>query len=243
MGKELLSIVIPAYNEEKIIAETIKETFETLKHIKGLSFEFIIVDDGSIDNTYNVTREIASQPAYDIKIISYSPNKGKGFALKKGALATSGNYVLFMDADLEIHPNQIVSFLKFFKKSMADAVIGSKTTKGSVVNLPLKRKIISSGYYFLLKLLFRLPMTDTQTGFKLFKRFPLIKCIRKASINGYTFDLELMIIMSIHKYKIIEYPIKINELRLRRIRMLDSLSMFKDILVIFKKCYFSRSYF
>ncbi len=242
MKKKLLSVIIPAYNEEKTIVETIKETIKTIKNIKSLDFELIIVDDGSIDNTYAVVKEIADQSAYNIKVVSHSPNKGKGFALKKGALAAGGDYVLFMDADLEIHPDQLVSFLDLLKQSGADAVIGSKTVKGSVVKVPLKRKIISAGYYFLLKLLFRLPVTDTQTGFKLFKKHPLVDCIQKTSISGYTLDLELMVIMNIHKYKIIERPIRIDQLRLRRIILMDSLPILKDTIAVFKRCYFTRSY-
>lgn len=117
MKKKLLSVIIPAYNEEKTIVETIKETIKTIKNIKSLDFELIIVDDGSIDNTYAVAKEIADQSAYNIKVVSHSPNKRKGFALKKGVLAAGGDYVLFMDADLEIHPDQLVSFLDLLKQS------------------------------------------------------------------------------------------------------------------------------
>jgi len=147
-----------------------------------------------------------------------------------------------MDADLEIHPKQVVSFLDLLKQSGADAVIGSKTVKGSLVKVPLKRKIISAGYYSLLKLLFRLPVTDTQTGFKLFKKQALKNCINKTHIRGYSFDLELMVIMNIHKYKIIESPVKIDQLRLRRISLMDALPMLKDTIIVFKRCYFNRSY-
>jgi len=242
MKKKLLSVIIPAYNEEKTIVETVKETIKTVRNIKSLGFELVIVDDGSIDNTYAVVKGFADKSAYNIKVVSYSPNKGKGFALKRGALATGGDYVLFMDADLEIHPKQVVSFLDLLKQSGADAVIGSKTVKGSLVKVPLKRKIISAGYYSLLKLLFRLPVTDTQTGFKLFKKQALKNCINKTHIRGYSFDLELMVIMNIHKYKIIESPVKIDQLRLRRISLMDALPMLKDTIIVFKRCYFNRSY-
>ena len=208
MQKKLISVIIPAYNEEKTIIATIKETIKVINNIDGLNYELIIIDDGSIDNTSAIVKQLASKLAYNIKVESYFPNKGKGFALKKGALVARGDYILFLDADLEIHPDHLLIFLNLLKKSKADVVIGSKTAKGSVVKVPLKRKIISNGYYYLLKLLFRLPVTDTQTGFKLFKKQPLKDCIQKTSINGYSFDLELMVIMNIHKYKIIENPVK-----------------------------------
>jgi dolichol-phosphate mannosyltransferase len=238
MHKKLISVIIPAYNEEKTIVATIKETIKAINNIKGLNYELIIVDDGSIDNTCAVVKQLA----YNIKVESYFPNKGKGFALKKGVLVARGDYILFMDADLEIHPNHLLNFLNLLKQSKADAVIGSKTAKGSVVKAPLKRRIISFGYYFLLKILFRLPVTDTQTGFKLFKKQALKNCIKKTCINGYTFDLELLVIMKIHKYKVIESPIKVDELRLRRISILDSLPVLRDTLAVFKRYYFTRSY-
>jgi len=242
MKEKLLSVIIPAYNEEKTIVETIKETVKTVKNIKSLGFELVIVDDGSIDNTYAVVKDFAGQSAYNIKVLSYSPNKGKGFALKRGALAAGGDYILFMDADLEIHPKQLVSFLDLLKQSGADAVIGSKTVKGSLVKVPLKRKIISAGYYFLLKLLFRLPVTDTQTGFKLFKKQALKNSVKKTTLNGYVFDLELIVIMNFHKYKVIDSPIKLDELRSRRINISDILLMLKDIFKVFARYYFTRSY-
>jgi len=242
MNKKLISVIIPAYNEEKTIIATIKETIKVINNIKGLNYELIIVDDGSIDNTCATVKQLAYQSSYNIKVESYFPNKGKGFALKKGALAARGDYVLFLDADLEIHPDHLLIFLDLLKHSRADAVIGSKIARGSVVKVPLKRKIISSGYYFLLKLLFRLPVTDTQTGFKLFKNPALSNCIQKTSINGYVFDLELLVIMKIHKYKVMESPIKVDELRLRRISIIDSLPMLKDTFVVFKRYYFTRSY-
>ena len=242
MNKKLISVIIPSYNEEKTIIATIKETIKVINNIKELNYELIIVNDGSLDNTYDVVRQFAHRSANNIKVESYFPNKGKGFALKKGTLAARGDYVLFLDADLEIHPDHLLTFLNLLKHSKADAVIGSKTARGSVVKVPLKRKIISNGYYSLLKLLFRLPVTDTQTGFKLFKNPVLKNCIQKTSINGYVFDLELLVIMKIHKYKVMESPIKVDELRLRRISIIDSLPMLKDTFAVFKRYYFTRSY-
>ncbi len=242
MNKKLISVIIPAYNEEKTIIATIKETIKVINKINGLNYEIIIVDDGSIDNTCALVKQLVSKLAYNIKIESYFPNKGKGFALKKGVLVARGDYILFLDADLEIHPNQLLFFLNLLKQSKADAVIGSKTAKGAEVRAPLKRKIISIGYFFLLKILFRLPITDTQTGFKLFKNQALNNSIQKTYINGYAFDLELMVIMNIHNCKIIESPIKVNQLRLRRINLTNAFPMLIDTLAVFRRYYFTKSY-
>ena len=242
MNKKLISVVIPAYNEEKTIRATIEETAKVLKIIKGLDYELIVVDDGSIDNTSAVVKKLADQPTLKVRLESYFPNRGKGFTLKKGTLAARGDYILFMDADLEIHPKQLQAFLDLMRKSNADAVLGSKTAKGSIIEAPLKRRMISAIYYLLLKILFRLPVTDTQTGFKLFKKQALKKSVQKTSLNGYVFDLELIVIMNFHKYKIIDNPVKINELRSRRICIIDSLPMIKDIFKVFVRYYFTQSY-
>jgi len=237
-----ITIIIPAYNEERTLAGTVNKTIGVVKGLEGFDYELVIVDDGSTDSTYQVLEELKKQAGYNIKIKSHFPNRGKGSALKEGVALASGDYMLFMDADLEIDPGHMLDFLGLLLNSGADAVAGSKVSKNSQTRLSLKRRILSLGYYSIIKLLFRLPVIDTQTGFKLFKREPLIDCIGKTSINGYSFDLELLLILKAHKYRVIACPVKIDALRSRRIELSDSLPMIRDTFRIFKKYYFTRSY-
>jgi len=148
-----------------------------------------------------------------------------------------------MDADLDLHPRQLKYFLNEMKKTNADAVIGSKKAKDSKVNYSLKRRILSDGYYYFVKILFGLPVKDTQTGFKLFKSKPLKECIKKVKVNKYAFDLELLIVFHKKGYKIVEYPVEVTQSRLAgRIGQKDVLSIFKDTIAIFYRLYFRRFY-
>ena len=206
MGKEKISVLIPAFNEEGGIISTINETIKVLNEI-GNDYEVIIIDDGSKDNTYNIVSENLSKFNGKVKIERYDKNIGKGHAIKYGFNFVTGDYVLFLDADMDIHPNQINVFLDLIRKNEADVVMGSKRHKDSVVNYPAIRKIYSTVYYFLIKVLFGLPIKDTQTGFKLFRYSSLKNSIKKIVIKKYVFDLELLVVSKIQKCKIIECPI------------------------------------
>lgn len=241
MGK-IISVIVPAYNEEETIIRKIKETIKTLESYKSLDYEIIIIDDGSTDDTYNLVKEFSQKFNEKIRAETYQPNQGKGNALKRGTLLAKGDYILYMDADLDIHPDQTIGFLKLLEESGADAVVGSKTIKGSKAKVPLKRKILSGGYYFLVKLLFSLPVTDTQTGFKLFRKRALAECISRTSISGYAFDLELLAVLNAKKYKTIEGPVKINQSRMRRINLRDVFLIFRDTILIFTRFYITKSY-
>jgi len=243
--KEKISVIIPAYNEEKNILNTINETKKVLE-TTNYDYEIIIINDGSIDNTAEIVKNNFNYKDYkDYKVIfeGYEPNKGKGCALKFGVNFANGDYILFMDADLDLHPRQLMNFLNEIKKTNADAVIGSKKAKNSKVEYSLKRRILSNGYYYFIKILFGLPIQDTQTGFKLFKSEPLKECIKKTIINGYAFDLELLVILHKKGYKIVEYPVEVTQSRLTgRIGQKDIFKVFKDTIAIFYRLYFKKFY-
>ena len=240
--KEKISVIIPAYNEENNILNTIEVTKKELEDI-NYDYEIIVVDDGSIDKTLEIVKSNFSFEKDKVRIESYKPNLGKGYALRYGASLAEGKYILFMDADLDLHPRQLKYFLDEMKKTNADAVIGSKKAKDSKVNYSLKRRILSDGYYYFVKILFGLPVKDTQTGFKLFKSKPLKECIKKVKVNKYAFDLELLIVFHKKGYKIVEYPVEVTQSRLAgRIGQKDVLSIFKDTIAIFYRLYFRRFY-
>ena len=204
--KEKISVLIPAFNEEEGIITTINETIKVLNELEN-DYEVIIVDDGSKDNTYEIVSKNLSNFNGKVKIEKYCKNIGKGYAIKYGFNFVTGDYVLFLDADMDIHPNQINIFLDLMRNNDADIVMGSKRHKNSVVGYPLSRKIYSNIYYFLIKILFGLPIRDTQTGFKLFRYSSLKNSIKKIVIKKYAFDLELLVVSKIQKCKIIECPI------------------------------------
>ena len=192
---EKFSILIPAYNEEKNIILTITETIKVFEDFKK-DYEIIVIDDGSTDNICTLVKKNLPNFNNKVKLESYSPNKGKGYALKHGFNFANGDYVLFLDADLDLHPSQLVNLYNLMMEKNADVVIGSKLNKSSSLNYPAIRKFLSRGYYIFIKVLFNFPLKDTQTGLKLFKYEVLKNSINKLKVNKYAFDLELLAIIN-----------------------------------------------
>ena len=243
MIKEKISVIIPAFNEEEIIVITIKETIKVLKNL-GIDYEIIIIDDGSNDNTHSNVNDALNDYGGKVRIERYEPNKGKGFAIKHGCSFATGKYIFFIDADMDLHPSQIKNFLDVMKNNKVDVVMGSKRHKDSVVEYPMLRKILSTGYYFLIKILFGLPVKDTQTGIKLFKSDALKKSITKIIVKKYAFDLELLVILHKYNYKILECPIYLEPTRkyYNRIGSRDIYNVFIDTIAIFYRLHILKYY-
>lgn len=204
-GKKI-SVVIPAYNENGIILETIKECLSSLK---GFDNEIIIVDDGSHDGTYETVKEFAKAHK-NIEIVNYGGNQGKGYAIRYGFKHTTGDMVAFIDADMNIHPGQILTFINEMKRTGTDVVVGSKRHPDSKVNYPINRKIFSNIYYMFIKILFGLNVRDTQVGMKLYKRKVLDDVCPIVLVKRYAFDIEVLANAHRLGYKIIEAPVEIN---------------------------------
>ena len=236
-----ISIIMPAYNEEVHIHSSIQETLKTVDNF-GCDYEIIVVDDGSKDHTY---REILRAASSDdkVKVVQYENNAGKGFALLQGFKYVSGDLVIFLDADMDLHPGQIQILFNYMKMYNADVVIGSKRHPQSEVNYPCRRKIISDIYYLVTRTLFNLPVKDTQTGLKIFKYEPLKEAISKIVIKKYAFDLEILVSLHHLSYKIVSAPIVLNFKRpWGRIRLIDIYHTAWDTMAIFYRLYFLKYY-
>ena len=154
-------------------------------------FEMILVNDGSSDNSGEEIARLAGK--FPGEIVSlHLTRSGKGEALRRGAQEAHGEFVVFIDADLDLPPEQILFFVAIQRVKKADAVIGSKMHPDSTVDYPLRRRIYSLGYFWLVKFLFGLPVRDTQTGLKLVRRDLLLKALEKTESRGFTLDLELL---------------------------------------------------
>jgi len=184
------SVVMPLYNEGAHIISNVEQTLGVLRMLSP--FEIILVNDGSSDNSGEEIERLASK--YPAEIISLQlPRSGKGEALRRGAQAARGEFVVFIDADLDLPPEQILFFVAIQRVKKADAVIGSKMHPDSTVDYPLIRRVYSLGYFWLVKFLFGLPVRDTQTGLKLVRRDLLLAALEKTESRGFTLDLELLV--------------------------------------------------
>ena len=164
---EKISIIMPAYNEAGRIATSIDETAKAFDSF-GYSWELIVVDDGSTDDTYERAAGLCEK--YPQLVVKKNPyNIGKGRAIKKAVHYVTGDYVLFLDADLDLHPSQFPVLFDIMRLNNSDIVIGSKLHPNSMVSYPFQRRIISWVYYLVVRILFNLPCHDTQKGLKLFK--------------------------------------------------------------------------
>lgn len=238
--KGKVSIIIPAYNEAGSIAENIEETVRVFDEF-GCKYEIIVVDDGSRDDTYNQALKAAGRHG-NIIVKQIKHNRGKGRALKVGFRMCSGDYVVFLDADMELHPAQIQTFFDIMRLDEADVVIGSKRHPNSRLDYPLDRKIISSVYFFLIKFFFGLPIQDTQTGLKLFKYEVLKNVFPRILVKAFGYDLEILV--NVHRlgFKIAEAPIVLDTQRYGRIGMNSIWTTWRDTMAIWYRTYVLRYY-
>lgn len=204
---KIVSVIIPAYKQEKTIVEDVTRIFETMSQTRW-PFEIIVVVDGFVDKTFEKIKKLESP---EIKVCGYENNKGKGYAIRYGMARALGDYIAFIDSGMDIDPNGISMLLEHMEWYDADIIVGSKRHPASKIDYPPIRRFYSWGYSKFVKILFGLKVTDTQSGIKVFKREVLEKVLPRLLVKQFAFDIE---ILAVSKYlgfdKIYEAPIKIN---------------------------------
>lgn len=237
-----LSVVMPAYNEAQHIVSNLLETIDTLAGTCP-DFEIVIVDDGSADNTYLHPVELLAELGDNIRIVRYHKNAGKGNALMCGFDHCAGDIVAFLDADMDLHPAQISSLLEILETRPVDVVIGSKWHRRSKINYPWIRKAWSFGYYLFVRLLFGLPLRDTQTGLKVFRAQVLRDVFPRILAKRYAFDVEVLVNAHHLGYKIADAPVTLQFTRTSgRVKIADVWTAFLDTLAIFYRLRVVRYY-
>ncbi|MFH1656659.1 MAG: dolichyl-phosphate beta-glucosyltransferase [Candidatus Nealsonbacteria bacterium] len=202
-----LSVIIPAYNEEKRIPSTLIDIDKYLRK-QTFSYEILVVNDGSKDNTAKVVRGL-QRKIKNLKLIDNKKNHGKGFVTRQGLMKAKGEYRLFTDADNSTSINQVKKLLPFFKKGY-DIVIGSRDVKGAVLDppQPLKRIIVGNIFNLSVQVIVGLwGIWDTQCGFKALSAEAVSKILPKCSIDRWAFDPEILKIGKKLGYKIKEVPV------------------------------------
>lgn len=203
-----LSVIIPAYNEEKRIPKTLAEIDEYLKN-QNYDSEIIVVNDGSKDKTAEAIRERVSM-IKNLKLIDNRINQGKGAVVRQGLLSAQGEFRLFTDADNSTSIDQIEKMWPEFKKGY-EIIIGSRDVKGAVLDPPqpfLRQVILGEGFKLFRKIIIGLwKIQDTQCGFKCFTKESAENIFPKCKIDRFAFDPEILIIAKKLGYKIKEIPV------------------------------------
>jgi len=199
-----LSIIVPAWNEEEIIGETLSEYVE---YFTGrYEFEIVVVIDGCTDGTLGVVKELSGKHP-EIRHLHFSKKLGKGGGVIKGFKAARGKYIAFTDADGATPPGELNKLIE--SVGDRDGAIGSRWMKGAVIlkDESFGRKVASRGFNLLVKLLFGLPFRDTQCGAKVFKDHAVRDVIGDIGLTNFTFDVDLLYKMNRKGYKLKEVPI------------------------------------
>jgi glycosyltransferase involved in cell wall biosynthesis len=205
MSEVELSFVVPAFNEEDFIEETLG-TIDSVIKKKKLPYEIVVVNDGSKDETLAIIKKYAGRNNH-VKVISYSCNLGKGYAVKTGFLQAVGNIVIFADSDMEIDLKIISKYLDALKQG--DIVIASKRHIDSRVEVPISRRVLSEAFNGLVRFLTGVPLKDTQSGLKAMRKTAFIDVFPRLAVKRYAFDVELLAVANLYGLKVIEMPVKI----------------------------------
>lgn len=239
-----ISVVIPAYNEEWRLPPTLVDAIDVLES-RGKSYEIIVVDDGSSDNTANVVKKF-ERLRPNIRLIRTPRNYGKGHAVKLGALSSHGAFLLFADADGSTAFAELAR-LENAIASGADVAIGSRAiaSDDTVVSAHLHRKYIGRFFNFLVNVLVLPSVSDTQCGFKLFSASAARFLFENQSSDGFSFDVELLLLARRAGLTVAEVPISWRNVAGSKVNLVtDSLRMFVDIIRFrFKHRHISRADF
>lgn len=228
-----LSIVIPAYNEQERLGETLG-SIETYIREKNINAELIVVDDGSTDATSTVVQSYQHRIA-NLRCVSLPRNHGKGFAVKQGIQKSTGKHILFTDADHSTPIDELDALLSTLKRTNAGVVIGSRYAKESVIlrrQPPLRVAIGRIGNFFIRSFLID-GISDTQCGFKLFVNAAAQDIFSFQKIQRFGFDVEILIVAQNLGYHIEEVPVRwINSTGTRFRPVKDSMITFLELLYI-----------
>lgn len=228
-----LSVVIPAYNEEFRIGKSLQLICLYLAK-KNYDFEIIVIDDGSADKTVEIAKKETEKIADKIQIICNSKNQGKGFSVKTGVLAATGDYVLFTDADLSTPIEEVTKLISYLENGY-DIAIGSRDLPDSKVYIHQNwlRELMGKVFNKIARMLTFKDIHDSQCGFKCFKAQCAKELFGLQKYNGFSFDVEILFLAQKLGYKIKEVPVIWRNSPSSKVNIIaDPLKMFRDLFCI-----------
>jgi glycosyltransferase involved in cell wall biosynthesis len=224
-----ISIVIPAYNEEKRIEKSLQEIIKYCKN-NFQKYEVIVVDDGSKDKT----REIVRRYSEKVKLVENGVNRGKGYSVRQGILQAQHGLILFSDSDLATPIKEVAKMIEEIDQGH-DVVIASRNMKESDIQIkqPLYRQLLGKSFPLLVNMITLPGFKDTQCGFKLFKKEAGQKIVRLQTLERFSFDVEILFIAKKLGYKIKEVPVTWIDQPGSKVSVgRDSFKMLKDLVLI-----------
>ncbi len=229
VSRPFLTVIIPAYNEEGRIEQTLKRICEYLG-AQAYSWNILVINDGSTDQTGAIVRRLAEKEER-IHLIEYRPNRGKGCAVRTGMLSANSDWLLFSDADLSAPIEEVE---KLFR-AKSPIAIGSRGMQESQLEIrqPKYREWAGRLFNKLVQLLGVPGIQDTQCGFKLFAHKPAKEIFSLCTLDGYGFDFEALMLARALGYPIAEVPIRWAHQEGSKVNLLQhGLQMIKDLIVL-----------
>jgi dolichyl-phosphate beta-glucosyltransferase len=227
-----VSVVIPAFNEEERLPATVRGAAEYFRNL-GKPFELIIVDDGSRDRTAAIALGMRNEYP-EMRLLRLAANRGKGYAVRSGVLNCGGSLMLFADADGATPWDQFER-LEAAVETGADVAIGSRARGAADVRVRARihRRLMGRVFAKLVGLLAISGIEDTQCGFKLFRGDVAQELFSRMRMNGFSFDVEVLLMARRRGHRIAEVPVNWNHQPGSRVRLVqDSLLMVRDLLII-----------
>jgi len=229
-----LSVIIPAYNEEKKLKNTVLKCLEYLNQ-QNYSFEIIIVNDGSVDNTLGIAKKLSTQYK-TVKTIDLKINQGKGATVKAGMLSATSDYRLFLDADYATSIDNLDKAWVEFEKN-CDIVIASRNSKDATetkveISQSIWKQALGKTGNILVRTLTGLPYHDTQCGFKIFTAESTQSIFSKLKTTRWAFDIEALLIAQKYNYKIKAIPVTWKNAKNSRVGLWGYFTTLKELILI-----------
>ncbi|MEK6287911.1 MAG: dolichyl-phosphate beta-glucosyltransferase [Acidobacteriota bacterium] len=236
-----LSIVVPAYNEEKRIGRSLDDLLRFLE-TQSYRAEVIVVDDGSSDETSRWVSDRISgyrDAGHELRVVKNTPNRGKGYSVKRGLTEAKGEIVLFSDADFSSPITEASKLIDPISEGRADVTIGSRALDRGLIGVhqPAMREFGGIVFNFCMRIITGLKFKDTQCGFKAFRREAALPVFALQRVDRFGFDPEVLYIAKKQGNRLLEVPVVWNhveggELQNKLNYLRDSMNMFADLIRI-----------